>query len=157
MKLGEALNERARLAKRVGELRHTLEGCIVIQEGETAAADPGALLAQSMSMIDEIEGLVAAINYTNSVTMLPSGLTLTEALAARDALGAKVGLYDFAIDKLTKGDPFLYRRTASELKQERLLKYASTVSERDYHAQLRRELEAELQEVNWTTELIESR
>jgi hypothetical protein len=154
MKLGEALNERARLAKRAAEARDILDASLVVQEGEEPAADPEALLASALESIDSIETFVARINNTNANTKLDDGTTVTEALAHRDALGAKIAMYDFVIRKLTKDDPYGFRRSASELKEVRLMKLDEVIAERDKFAQERRELDAQLQTLNWTKPLL---
>src|SRR4051812_49270080 len=110
MKLGEALNERARLAKRVSEIRDILGSSLIVQEGEEAPADARALMTEAQSVIGNIERLVAAINKTNSETDL-DGNSLTEVIARRDALGAKISMLEFVINKLANDDPYSFRRS----------------------------------------------
>jgi hypothetical protein len=55
------------------------------QEGEPPVEDAAALLAQARDVADEIEDLVRRINRTNAANEEP-GLTLTAAIARRDAL-----------------------------------------------------------------------
>lgn len=47
------------------------------------------LLAELDEVAHALERLIAVINATNSETRLPSGATLTEALARRDVLGVR--------------------------------------------------------------------
>lgn len=156
MKLGEALNERSRLAKRVTELRDFLGESLVMQEGEEPVSDAGELIAQSLAAISEIEKLVAAINKTNANTTLADGRTLTQALAARDGLAAKVATYEYAMREIGgKNDPYAFRRSASELKQVRTMDLTVLMDSRDALAKERRELDAELQTLNWTTDLVD--
>lgn len=160
MKLGEALNERARLAKSVSEARDLLETSLVIQEGEEPAINPETVVAKALVTVEEIEWLVAAINRTNSqtrVTVEGEEMSLTEALARRDSLAARIALLDHVIRKLAadeRGSTF-FRRQASELRQVRQMDVADVQTRRDFLAGRRRRLEAVLQQTNWTTDLIE--
>src|SRR4051812_48987335 len=132
MKLGEALNERSRLSKRVTELREVLDASLIVQEGEEPAGDPATLQRDILATIDAIEGLVARINRTNAATTLADGTSLTEALAKRDALGAKVSHFEFVIRKLAHSDPYgSFRRAASELRSLRQVKVEDVMDSRD--------------------------
>lgn len=155
MKLGEALNERARLAKAVSEGRDILDSCLVTQEGEAPVVTPDNLLNDALINVIKIENLVAQINKTNSATTLEDGRTLTEALAHRDGLAAQIALYEHVMRKLSDNDPYSFRRSASELKQVRHMTLGSVIIERDKLAQERRALDAQLQTLNWTTDLVE--
>lgn len=155
MKLGEALNERARLAKRVTELRDVLDESLIVTEGEEPVGNAEKLTSDILNTIDSIEDLVARINRTNTETTLSDGTSLTEALAKRDALAAKTALFEHQTRKLTHADPFSYRRAASELREIRQVNVDDLMMSRDKFAQERRELDAELQALNWTTELVD--
>lgn len=91
MKLGEALAQRAELQNRVNELKTRLAASALVQEGDSPPENPEELLAQFDRNCDELERLIAAINRTNTRAQLPSGLTVTEALARRDVLGIRHG------------------------------------------------------------------
>ena len=64
----------------------------VVQEGSTPPESPDELFAEVDRLAAELEALIAAINRTNSSTRLPSGATLTEALAHRDVLTLRHGV-----------------------------------------------------------------
>lgn len=154
MKLGEALNERARLSKRVSELRDVIDGSLVLQEGEDPAVDVTKVSEEILTTIDAVEALVASVNRTNAETTLSDGQTITQALARRDAYAAKMAYFEFVIRKLTHDDPYSYRRAASELRSIRHADVIDAMTKRDSLAQDRRKLDAELQTLNWTTELL---
>ena len=158
MKLGEALNERARLAKSVAELRDVMGTALVVQEGEDPITNATDTLDATMDTIDEIGVLVARINKTNAATKLENGKTITEALADRDRLSAQVAFVEYAMRTLTGQDDLYgraYRRTASELRQIRQMDLDTLTRRRDLLAKERRTLDAELQALNWTTDLVE--
>jgi hypothetical protein len=154
MKLGEALNERARLSKKVTETRDLWSSVLVTNEGEEPALDPQGLLDDALKTINEIGLLAARINNTNSLTLLETGETITEAIARRDVLGARAAFLDFGIRKLAgvDGGHFRYRDEPTTVKN---LEVASLIAERDKTAADRRSLDAQLQALNWTTELSE--
>jgi hypothetical protein len=89
LKLGEALTLRSQLLARIAQMRERLKASALVQEGESPPEDPTALLAEFESMAGELESLIARINRTNLATQLPSGGTLTDALARRDILALR--------------------------------------------------------------------
>ena len=152
MKLGEALTLRKQLLIRTGQVRERLKASALVQEGEKPAEDPATLLHEFDAMATELEHLIARINRTNLASTLPSGKTLTDALARRDALS----LRQTVIRQLA--DAAAERQQRYGLAEIRIL---STVDvgelrrQSDELAKERRELDAAIQETNWTTELIE--
>jgi hypothetical protein len=95
--VGEALNRRADLQKRVAQLQGRLSACVLAQEGEQPPENPEELLAEHDSLCDELEGLIAKINHTNATATLAGGQTVTEGLARRDALALRQGALRAAI------------------------------------------------------------
>ena len=77
MKLAEALQERADLVRKIGELRGRLDDNATVQEGENPAEDPSVLLSDLRVAIARLERLTASVNLTNTHTLL-DGKTLTE-------------------------------------------------------------------------------
>src|SRR5260370_22784953 len=86
MKLAEALVVRADLQKRIEQLRARLRQSVLVQEGEQPPEDPSELLAEAARLVDELARLIFRINRANLATTLPNGVSLTEAIARRDAL-----------------------------------------------------------------------
>ena len=150
MKLAEALQLRADLQKRMEQLAGRLYDNATVQEGESPAEDPAALLAEYEDCAAQLEDLMARINRTNSETRTEKG-TLTELLARRDCLKLRVGTYR---NFLTSASSLTRRATRSEIK------ICSTVSVPEYRrkadalARELRETDNAIQAANWTTELL---
>ena len=89
MKLAEALQERADLKRKVDMLSERLSNSSLVQEGDAPAEDPAALLQELDSALARLEELMAAINKTNSKTVV-DGSTITEMLAHKDCLTLEI-------------------------------------------------------------------
>jgi hypothetical protein len=153
MKLGEALARRSDLQKRLAQLGVRLRESAVVQEGSDPPEPPDELLNEVDRLADELEVLIATINHTNSATRLPSGATLTEALARRDVLALRHGVLRQAAEAAAQAQA---RYGRSEIRLVRLVDVAAIRTRLDDLARERRELDTEIQEHNWTVDLIES-
>lgn len=151
MKLAEALQERADLSARISILENRLMNNALVQEGEKPAEAPEELLAELDRCSEEMERLITAINLTNSST-ISDGMTVTELIAKKDVLNRKLSIYRHF---LMTASQTAQRATRSEIK------ILSTVNVREYQqkadglAKRLRILENRIQQINWTTELIE--
>lgn len=150
MKLGEALAQRAESQSRLGQVRDRLRISALVQEGDQPPEDPTPLLAELEQIAEDLERLIAAINYTNSITRLPSGATLTRALARRDVLGLRHSALK-AIADATAQQQARYSR--SEIRLVRTFDVAGVRKRIDLLAREQRELDAQIQAANWTVEL----
>ncbi len=153
MKLGEALAKRAELQSRLGQVRDRLRVSALIQEGDDPPEDPAPLLAELDQIADELEQLISDINRTNAATRLPSGATLTEALARRDVLGLKHGALKAVADATIQQQA---RYSRSEIRLIRTFDVADVRKRVDSLAHERRRLDVEIQAANWTVELAEA-
>ncbi len=155
--IGEALNRRADLQKRIAQLQDRVSACVLAQEGEEPPENPDELLAEHASLCDELEGLIAKINHTNATARLAGGETVTEGLARRDALALRQGALRAAIKAATGGSLGLglTRYSRSEIRLVRQVRVSELQSRLDQLAKERRELDNRLQENNWQATLIE--
>jgi len=153
--LGEALNQRSDLQKRVAQLGERLRGNVLIQEGDQPAEAPEELLAELGRACDELETLVTRINKTNAATTLPSGGTVTEALARRDVLMLRGSALRSAIKEASGRGGLFGRYSRSEIRMVRQVDISALQVQTDALAKARRELDAEIQRHNWMTNLIE--
>ena len=152
MKLGEALARRSDLQKRLAQLGVRLRESAVVQEGSQPPESPADLLAEVDRLADELEQLIAHINRTNSATRLPSGVTLTEALARRDVLALRHGVLYQAAEAAAQTQA---RYIRSEIRIVRLVDVAAVRAQLDDLARRRRELDTEIQGHNWAVDLVE--
>lgn len=152
MKLAEALSLRADAQKRLAQLQSRATSAARYQEGEEPAEDAADLLARARSVTAEIEDLIRRINRTNATTELEAGVTITDAIARRDALAKRRQLVAAVADAAV-ADQRWGRQLRSELRYVTDLPVAELRSETDQLARDYRELDTRLQEANWTTEL----
>ncbi|MGO9246988.1 MAG: DIP1984 family protein [Solirubrobacteraceae bacterium] len=157
--VGEALNRRADLQKRIAQLQDRLSSCVLAQEGEEPPENPAELLAELDRRCDELEGLIAKINHTNAGARLATGETVTEGLARRDVIALRQGALRTAITAATGGRGGagfgLTRYSRSEIRMVRHVQVSELQSRLDTLAQQRRELDNRLQEHNWQATLAE--
>lgn len=149
MKLASALTERADIQRRLNTLSSRLNNNAKIQEGDTPAEDPEALLAEVSQLLETMENLIARINLTNSrVTW--EGQTLTQLLARRDCLDRKLQILRSFLDAASTR---VQRMTRTEIKIVSTVDVAQLQKEHDRLAKELRLLDEKIQELNWTSEL----
>lgn len=151
MKLAMALSRRADLQKQIAALRIRLNNNARVQEGEKPAEDPTELFHEGAKMFSLLENLITDINLTNARTLV-DGKPLTELLAKRDVMTMMIStLQDFSRTASDLGE----RVSRSEIKIKSTLN--PTVIQKDIHklSKQLRELDEKIQEINWTTELVE--
>lgn len=151
MKLAEALHLRSDLQKRIAQLGDRLNANAKVQEGDDPAEDPVVLLSELENGTAELAHLIAAINLTNSRTVV-DGKTLTERIAEKDALALRISLLrNFIAQASSKVDRYSNKE----------IRIRSTVDVREQQKKLDvlskelRELDVKIQGLNWTTDLIE--
>ena len=150
MKLATALSQRADLQKRLSEIGNRLNNNAKVQEGESPAEEPKALLKEMDAMLSELEDLMTRINLTNSKTVV-NGKTLTEMLAHRDCLNARITLMRKFLDAASSK---VDRYSRTEIKIVSTVKVAELQKELDKAAKTLRETDEQIQALNWTTDLL---
>ena len=149
MKLAEALQERAELNRRIGQIQTRLENNCFTQKGEPTAEDPSEILAELDSVTARLEVLIAAINLANSTTMV-DGQTLTQIIARKDALGQQIGVLRRVIEAASGA---ITRYTRTEIKIIRTVDVAALQVRADSLSKEVRMLDNRLQQANWETEI----
>ncbi|MGA8746055.1 MAG: DIP1984 family protein [Solirubrobacterales bacterium] len=152
MRLGEALARRAELQSRLVELRERLSMSTLVQEGDSPPENPDTLIEALDQAADELEQLIANINRTNAQTEFRSGRTLTDALAQRDVLGLRHGALKAAADATAQQRA---RYSRSEIRVITTFDVGAIRNRLDQLARERRELDADIQALNWTVDLAE--
>jgi hypothetical protein len=152
MKLAEALILRADAKKRVEQLRQRLNNNAQVQEGESPAEDPQALLVELEEVTDRLTRLIRQINATNVTIQFTEEMTLADALAERDALKLKqsiyAGLAQAAVNKQMR-----YGR--AEIRLLSTVNVVDVQQRADELARRYRALDTQIQAANWLSDLIE--
>jgi hypothetical protein len=152
MRLAEALIERKNIKNTIDSLRKRLERVAKVQEGDSPSEDPLELLKALEGNLEQFRSIIARINKTNLSVTLQEGTTLMEAIATRDTLALKRSiLEDLAREATPAGDRF----TRTEIKFVPTVSVGSIRKEADRIAKEYRELDAQIQAINWEAELIE--
>jgi hypothetical protein len=150
MKLAEALLERKSLKEKIESLRQRLAENAMVQDGDTPAEDPQVLMSELNDAVDALGTLIKRINATNNSAQLPDGTSVSEAIVSRDLLR----LRREALEQVAQ---------SASVRQNRYMRtevrFVPTISNADLRKQIDglskdwRELDAQIQAVNWTTEL----
>jgi len=161
MKLAEALAMRSDASKRFEQLRSRAQANARYQEGEPPAEDAGELLAEADRVLAELEDLIRRINRTNAATMLAltpleEQMTVTDAIARRDALRWRHALYTSVADAASGGSgPGMVRQMRSELRYVSAVTVSELRTAADEAAKQHRELDVRIQQTNWETDLMD--
>lgn len=150
MKLAEALITRADLQKRAAQLEERLVKNLLVQEGEAPAEDPQALLREFMEVAAQLEALLPRIHRANLSATLPGGETLTDALTRRDLLDLRLKVLRRAAATASERPT---RYSNSEVRILSALPARELQAQVDTLAKARRELDTQLQQANWLTDL----
>lgn len=158
MKLAEALLLRADRNRTLEQLKQRIQVSARYQEGEDPPEDARELVSMTSTVLDELEGLIRNINRTNSGTVMADGRTVTDALAERDVLRLRYSVLKVSADAASGAQQQVgyMRATRSELKLMSDLDIRNLRQQASDVARRVRELDARIQEVNWTTELQEA-
>ena len=150
MKLAEALQERADLARRIDSIKSRLSHNAIVQEGELPAEDPAVLLTEFDACAARMEELLTRINLTNCQTVV-LGQSLTALLARRDALKIKLDGYRMLVNEASST---ARRATRSEIKILSTVNVTDLQKHVDRIAKELRQLDNAIQQANWTTDLL---
>ena len=157
MKLAEALLLRADRNRSLEQLKQRIQVSARYQEGENPPEEARDLVAAASAVLDELEVLIRNINRTNSGTVMGDGRTVTDALAERDVLRLRYSMLKVSAEAASGSQQQVgfIRSTRSELKYLRGLDVKDLRQQASDVARQARELDAHIQQVNWTTELQE--
>lgn len=151
MLLAEALILRADVQTRTEQIKQRILRVAKVQEGETPAEDPQALLVQLDQLYEELTSLVQRINRTNVVTAFNERMNLADALALRDTITKR---QKYAQELAQNASTHNMRLMRTEIRFVSTVNVAEVQRQADAWAGERRELEIRIQELNWTTQLV---
>lgn len=150
MKIAELLLKRSDIQKRVAILRDRISKNAKVQEGSKAHENAEALLEQALVANRELHRIIVTLHEANLTARLDDGRTLTAAVAQRDELTAEHSLLRAAVDAAMAD---VDRYGSRELRWVSTLDVASLQRRADATAQQLRDLNVEIQRVNWAYEL----
>ena len=152
MKLAEALILRADSQRRLEQLKQRLLRNATVQEGDDPAEEPTGLIEELERVANDLTRLIQRINRTNAATPLADGAAVSDALARRDVLDQRHGVYR---DLAAAATIEQRRYGRSEVKYKSTVDVAEIQRRADNLARERRELDALIQATNWATDLAE--
>ena len=150
MKLAEALSIRKDLQTRISQLSSRLVNNVRVQEGDEPAEAPKELLKELDSCLKQLEEYIYRINLTNMRTM--SGeKTLTQLMAERDVLTKRVEVMQNVFNQASSSSE---RYSRSEIKFVTTIDIKALRKQIDKLSSQLRQLDIEIQAINFATELI---
>jgi hypothetical protein len=154
MKLAEALILRSDTQKRYNAMLARAKAVARYQEGETPQEDANLLLDTANNMLIDLEALIRRINLTNANSSILDGQSLTASIAARDILKFRRQLFDSVAEAaLGKGESS--RQIRSELRYVTDVPVSELRQRSDELARELRELDTQIQQANWSVDLVE--
>lgn len=150
MKLAESLMLRADMKKKLASLRDRVTSNAVVQEGEKPHEDPVSLMKEAVGVLDILEELVLQINTVNHSTLLSDGRSLAKLIAHRDKLAQQHSLLQAAITG-TRKEPDRY--SMKEIKWVATVDVAKLQKQSDDLAKQLRDVNGQIQEMNWKVEV----
>lgn len=150
MKLAEALLLRSEYQKKLENLQSRMIANLKVQENDKPHENPEALLQEAFAINDQLCELIKQINARNNTVTLPDGQLLSEALADRDMLMKKRNLLASLTASASQRD---YRLTHAEIKMYVTLPVGELQKQIDSLSRSYRELDTQIQGINWTVEL----
>ncbi|WP_020566956.1 DIP1984 family protein [Neolewinella persica] len=148
MKLAEALLLRADLQRKITQLTSRITPVLIVRRNNKPQEDPIKLLAQLRESVTKLQGIIVKINRTNVATQLADGRTLMEGLAQRDALKTlQTHLRTIRQAATIHGSSYSDMETTVSIKNLQI--------EIEQTGRSFREIDSQIQGLNWTTELLE--
>ena len=151
MKLAEALLLRSELQKKFENLQNRIFANIKVQDNDKPLENPMTLTDEAFETSEQLCELIKKINNCNNTTKLPTGQTLSEAIVERDMLLKKRNLLASIASRALEKD---YRLTHTEVKMNVVVSIETTQKQIDELSKQFRELDTQIQAINWTTELL---
>jgi len=170
MKLAEALLLRSDMQKKLASLQQRIQQNVLIQEGDTPSEDPHILINEAIqtnqALYDLIEkilmkeaiqtnqtlyDLIEKIHLTNAQTQMPNGQPLIKLLNKRDCLIAEHRILQHALDHAQRDSE---RYSMREIKWLKTISIAKIQKQADDISASLRQLNVEIQAMNWQVDLV---
>lgn len=150
MKLGEALSLRAKQAQKLNDLSGRIRANVMVQEGAAPAEPVETLLDEFLALSKQHSRLLYRIAVTNTTTVV-GGVSIASMLQTRQEWIRERQIYAMAA---TAATPRLDRYSRSELKYEAQIDVVAYHGFEDEANEQVRVLDAQIQELNWNTDLL---
>ena len=150
MKLAEALILRADYQRKITDLGNRIIQNLRVQEDEQPAENPHDLLNEISLTNDNLCELIKKINARNNAAKLPDGKLLSDALVEREMLMKKRQILSNVAANATYRDQ---RITRSEIKMNIVVSVEDIQKQIDELSKKFRELDTQIQALNWTVDL----
>ena len=150
MKLAEALLLRSEQQKKIENLQTRILANIKVQESDKPLENPNELIKEILELSEQLCALIQKINARNNMALLPTGQSLSDAIVERDMLLKKRNILASVAAKTFEKD---YRLTHAEVKMNVVVSVEETQKQIDALSKKFRELDAQIQGLNWTTDL----
>ena len=124
--------------------------CSKIQEGEESLVNPDDLLSKLDEVFNKLELITKRINYTNSQIII-NGQTLVDLILTRDAIKMKRKILTTLLDEATIKQE---RYSQSEIKFVTIIDVLNIQRQIDDLSKRFRELDTQIQQLNWTHDLM---
>jgi len=151
MRLAEALLERAEIRRKLGQLISRVKDNTKVQEGDSPSEKPEELITEYEENTMRLLELVRQINNTNCKTPFDPNMSIADAIALRDSLGAKIRAYREFYESATFK---LDRYSQNEIKVVRCIDAKGLQNKINKLSKEYREVDTKLQGLNWTVDLI---
>ena len=151
MKLAEALSIRAEMKTKINNIQSRLNQNAKVQQGEQPAENPYLLIEELDSISDKMTKLIKNINYTNCMTV-ENGVSLTDMIAEKDVLNKKISVMK---NFLSNASSLVNRYSNTEIKIQSTVDVAELQKQVDGMSKKLRDLDMNIQRINWTVDLIE--
>ena len=151
MKLAEALALRAEMKTKINNIQSRLNNNAKVQEGEKPVENPYTLIAELDSVTGELTKLIKNINYTNCMT-IENGISLTDMIAEKDVMQKKISVMR---NFLSTASSLIDRYSNTEIKIHSTVDVVDLQKKVDSMSKELRELDMNIQRINWTVDLIE--
>ena len=139
------------MQKRLQQLGQRIQNNVKVQEGDEPSEQPTELLRELDDCLKRLEELIWRINATNMQTRNAEGLTLTQLMAQKDVLTMRIGTLRSVFDTASSGQD---RYSRSEIKMVTVVDVKQLGKQIDEYSAKLRQLDIEIQSLNFLTELI---
>ena len=150
MKLAEALLLRTEYQQKILTLQNRVMQNLKVQENEKPFENPQELLSEMAKTNEKLCELIKQINARNNTAKLPCGKSLSDAIVERDMLMKKRQYLSVIASTAAVRD---YRLTRTEIKMNVTISVEELQKEIDDISKKFREMDVQIQSLNWTVDL----